>query len=84
MSRKELVSPLVQIGAVLLAGCEFASPDQPEASVVLKQGVDPMLVIVLLVVAFAGGWYAHNKLRGGEVKDISTDGYDSADEEPPN
>ena len=66
MSRTEIPLPLAPIATLLLVGCEFASPDNPASSVVLKQGVDPMLVIVLLVLAFAGGWYAHKKLRRGE------------------
>ena len=84
MSRKGLRLPLTPMATLLLVGCEFASPDSPESSVVLKQGVDPLLVIVLLVLAFAGGWHAHKKLRSGELRDRYTDGYDPTDEEPPN
>ncbi len=66
MSRKKPATTLTQITILLLAGCEVASPDSPEASVVVQQGVDPILVIVLLVLASAAGWIAHKKLRGGE------------------
>ena len=89
MARKELPLPLTPMATLLLAtlllvGCEFASPDSPASSVVLKQGVDSLLVIVLLVLAFAGGWHAHKKLRSGELRYRYTDGYDPTDEEPPN
>ncbi len=88
MSRREAPSRLAPVAIFLLAGllltgCEFASPDNPESTVVLKQGVDPMLFIVLLVAAFAGGWYAHKKIRGGELRDRHTDGYNAADNESP-
>lgn len=71
MSRKNLTTTITQIAILLLAGCDVASPDRPGSSttnspVVFQQGVDPILVIVLLAGAFVAGWFAHKRLRGGE------------------
>ena len=71
MSRKNPTTTLTQIATLLLAGCEVASPDRPGSSttnspVVFHQGVDPILVIVLLAGAFVAGWLAHKNLRGGK------------------
>lgn len=71
MSRRDLTISLTHIATLLLVGCEVASPDRPGSSttnspVVFQQGVDPILVIVLLVAAGAAGWFAHKNLRGGK------------------
>ncbi len=67
MSRKSLTAMLTPIAFLLVAGCEVASPDRPGSSttnspVVFQQGMDPILVIVLLAGAFVAGWFAHKRL----------------------
>lgn len=70
MSRVSTIA-LTHCATLLLTGCEVASPDRPGSSttnspIVFQQGMDPILVIVLLVAAFVAGWFAHKKLKGGE------------------
>lgn len=46
------------LACALFAACEYGTE--------VNVGLDPILVVVLVAAAFAGGWFAHKKHGGGE------------------